>query len=56
MRARDGEISTSGLCCIIINFCVECGGVLWLEARYGPVASIEIEVGIVKRCVPLSSS
>ena len=31
--ARDGEISTSGFCRVIINFCVECGGVLWLEAR-----------------------
>ena len=33
VRARDGEISTSGLCCVISNFCIECGGTLWLEAR-----------------------
>jgi len=41
MRPRDGEISTSGLCCVIINFYVKCGGMLWLEARSGLVASIE---------------
>ena len=33
MRARDGEITTSGFCCVIINFYIECGGTLWLEAR-----------------------
>jgi hypothetical protein len=33
VRARDGEISTSGLCCVISNFYVECGGMLWLQAR-----------------------
>ena len=31
MRARDEEISTSGFYCVIINFYVECGGMLWLE-------------------------
>ena len=60
MRARDGEISTSGLCCVISNFYVECGGMLWLQARQGLVASIEFEVswcaGIVKRRVLLPSS
>jgi len=30
VRARDGEISTSGLCCVIGNFCVECGSMLSL--------------------------
>jgi len=29
-----------GFCCIIINFYVECGGMFWLEARWGLVASI----------------
>jgi len=33
VRAHDGEISASGFCCIIINFYVECGGMLWLEAH-----------------------
>ena len=32
VRASDGEISTSGLCCVIVNFYVECGGMPWLEA------------------------
>jgi hypothetical protein len=41
VRARDGEISTSGLSRVIINFYVECDGMLWLEARLGLVASIE---------------
>ena len=27
-----GEISASEFCCVIINFYVECGGMLWLEA------------------------
>jgi len=58
--ARAGEISTSGLCCVISNFSVECGGMLWLEARQGLVASIEFEgsgcAGIVKWRVPLPSS
>ena len=52
VRASDGEISTSGLSCVIVNFYVQCGGVFWLEARWGLVASIEFEVG-VKRRVPL---
>ena len=33
VRARDGDISIFGLCCVIINFYVECGVMLWLEAR-----------------------
>ena len=33
VHACDGEISTSGLCCVISNFSVECGGMLWLEAQ-----------------------
>ena len=33
VRARDGEISTSGLCWVISNFYVECAGMLWREAR-----------------------
>ena len=33
VRTRDGEISTSGFCCVICNFYVKCGGMLWLEAR-----------------------
>jgi len=28
VRARDGEISTSGFCCVIVNCYVQCGGVL----------------------------
>ena len=28
VRARDGEISTSGFCCVIINYYVQCGGML----------------------------
>jgi len=59
VRVRDGEISTSGLCCVICNFYVECGAMLWLEARKGLVASIEFEVcwcaGIAKRRLPLPS-
>ena len=54
MRARDGEISTAGLCCIIINFCVECDGMLWLE---GLVGSVVFEVcwcsDIVKWRLPI---
>ena len=60
VRARVGEISTSRLYRIICDFYIECGGVFWLEARYGLVASIEFEVsccaGIVKRRVPFPSS
>ena len=53
VRALDEEISTSGLCCVISYFCVECGSMLWLEARYCLVVSIEFDIswcaGIVKR-------
>ena len=60
MRARDGEISTYGLYCVICYFYIECGGVLCLEVQESLVATIEFEVswcaGIVKRRVLLPSS
>ena len=34
VRARDGEISTSGFCYVIMNLYFECGGMLRLQARY----------------------
>ena len=42
VRARDGEISTSGLCCVIINLCAECCGMLWLEAHNALIYSATI--------------
>ena len=59
MRAGDGDISMSGLYYVICNFYTECGGMFWLEARWGLVVNIEFEVswcaGIVKRRVSLPS-
>ena len=45
--ACDGEISTFGLCCVIVNYYIQCGGVLCTMG-----SGIGIEVG-VKRRVPL---
>ena len=28
VRARDGEISTTRFCCVIVNYYVQCGGVI----------------------------
>ena len=57
MRAHGGEISTSELCCVMCDFCIECGGLFRLEARRGLGASIEFQVswcaGIVKMPVSL---
>jgi len=45
VRARDGEISASGLYCVVCNLYI--GNVVcWLEARQGLVASIELQSSV----------
>jgi len=48
VRARDGEISTSGLCCVICDFRIECGGVLWLEASSQSIQTCSCLVIVIK--------